>query len=212
MSLLVALELRRRRVELALAIPAGLALRLIDLNLWQALCVEAIVLTAFSVAHALRGPARMRPAMTVLAGLAPTVAACSLFLVAAGVPLLVHVVLLAWSLAVAAGADWASRSLGPGYRAVAVTGALAAVALLAPLLGSPAFPTGANLSLIVSPLVSAGLALGVEVAQAPPLYTMSSIGVVEFRYPPVGLHPVLAMAFAAIVLARSSSLRSRRWA
>ncbi len=116
-------------------------------------------------------------------------------------------VLLTWVIAVAAGGELAGRALGPGPAALAVTAVPAAIALTAPLIGSPLFPEASSVALTICPLVAAGRAMGIEVAQAAPLYELSSLGITEFRYPPTIVHPLLASLLAIGFVARAA----RRW-
>ncbi len=189
-----------------------------DLNPWRALCVEGIVLTAIASLHAVRGPSEGRPAMPVGPGLFVTVATASVFLLVAGAGAglaagpgwwLAAGVLMAWVLVVSAGGELAGRTWGPGPGALLATALPATLALGAPLLGSPFFPEASDVALTVSPLVAAGRVLGVEIAQAPPLYQWSSLGITEFRYPSPMLHPALACAAAAGFLHRAARRRSR---
>ena len=62
---LVALELRRRSADLVCAAAGGVYIGTRDLNPWQALCVEGIVLTALASLHSVRGPSEDRRAMPV---------------------------------------------------------------------------------------------------------------------------------------------------
>jgi len=217
-ALLVGLEVRRRAPDVAVAALAGIWLASRDLNPWRTLCVEGIVLTAIASLHAVRGPSEGRPAMPVGPGLLVTLATATVFLLVAGVGAgmgaapawwLAGGVLMAWVLVVSAGGEVAGRTWGPGPGALLATALPATLALGAPLLGSPFFPEASGVALAVSPLVAAGRLLGVEIAQAPPLYQWSSLGITEFRYPSPMLHPVLACVVAAGFLHRATRRRSR---
>ena len=215
---LLGLELRRRTPDLLLAVAGGAWIGTRDLNRWQALCVEGIVLTAIAALHAVRGPSDDRRALPVGPAIVLTCAVAAALLLAAGILSgaassgawwSARGVLICWVIAVAAGGEAAGRAFGPGPAALAVTAVPAALALTAPLIGSPLFPTASGVALVLSPLVTAGRALGIEVAQAAPLYELSRLGVTEFRYPAPVVHPALALLLAAGFLSRAARRRSR---
>ena len=208
-------ELLRRRWDLAAmaGLGAGCSLAAGDLNSWERLLVEAGVVTVLACTHAVRGVAEERPWLPVGPALAVTgigLLAC-LLLAGAVAPatltgpwLAARGVLLAWGLAVAAAGEAAGQRLGPRGAALAVLGAPVAACFLSPIVFSPVFPTGTSLALLVCPVVAAGRALGIEVAIRPPLYDLSVLGVVEFRYPPYPLHPLLALVLAAGFVRRAA--------
>jgi len=209
-------ELRRRRWDLAVLGAAGLGLGAAAgrLDRWELLVAEALVVTVFACAHSLRGVSEDRPAAPVGPALWLTWLAVAGMLVVVGIlgtvlgrqgsgHLLSRCILLAWAVGVSSAAEVAGRRFGPGPLALAVVSLPALACFLAPLLGSPFFPTGAGLALLASPVVSAGRALGIEVAVRPPLYELSSLGVVEFRYPPPHAHPILALILATGFIGRA---------
>jgi hypothetical protein len=224
--LLLGFEARRRRIDLGLAIAGGAWIGIRDLNPWEALCVEGIVLTAVATLHAVRGPAEDRRAMPVGPAIIMTLLVAAALSTAAGAMAasmgsgglaldgwwLSRCILLCWVLVVAAGGEAAGRWLGAGPAALALTGVPAVVALTAPLIGSPFFPAASSIALAISPLVSAGAVLGIDVAQTSPLYDLSSLGVMELQYPPPALHPSVAMVLSVGFLYRAARRRSRKCA
>ncbi len=219
LPLLLRAELSRRRFDLAamggLGLGAGLAGG--DLNSWERLLVEAGVVSALACTHAVRGVAEDRPLLPVGPGLVVSGLGLLAFLLAAGLStpgtltgpwLAARLVLLAWGLCVAAGGEAAGRRHGPGGAALAAVAVPAAICFFAPILFSPLFPAGTSLALLVSPVVAAGRALSIEVAIRPPVYDLSVLGVVEFRYPPYHLHPVLALVLAAGFVRRAVRRRA----
>lgn len=216
-AFLLRMELRRRAPDLAVAALMGACLPMWGLNAWEALCVEGVVVTAVAALHVVRGPRRARPALPVAPGLVVSVAAAAAVCLSAGLVAgavltgpwwTSRAVLVCWAAGVASGAELAVRTLGPWYGALSATAVAATAVLLAPLIGSPLFPAAADAAMAASPLVTAGLLLGVEVAQAAPLYAWSTIGLVEFRYPPVALNPALALTAALALALWSGRIRS----
>jgi hypothetical protein len=216
--LLVGLEVRRRTPDLLFAVIGGAWIGTRELNRWQSLCVEGIVLTAIAALHSVRGPSEDRRSMPVGPGLLVTCWVAVVVVLAVGTLSgaaafgswwIAQGVLIAWVIAVAAGGEAAGRAWGPGAAALAITAVPAAIALTAPLIGSPLFPEASGVALTVSPLVAAGRAMGIEVAQAAPLYELSRLGVTEFRYPSTAVHPALALLLAAGFLWRAARTRSR---
>ena len=218
---LVRAELGRRRWDVAgfvaVAIGVGVATR--ALNSWERLLVEVGVVTTWALIHAVRGVAEDRPCLRPGPGLLVTgsVLVGLLLVGAVSAPMTLSVawlgargVLLCWTLAVAAAAEAAGQRLGPTGAALASVSVPATVCILAPILFSPIFPWGTSLALLVSPVVAAGRALGIEVAIRSPLYELSTLGVVEFRYPPSVLHAALALILAAGFIRRAWRRSSHR--
>lgn len=200
-------ELLRRRADVAgfVVLAGALGVATAGLNAWERLLVEVGVVTAWSLIHAIRGVPEDRPAPRPGPGLAVT-AGVTIVLLAVGCVtapatwtadwLAARTVLASWALVLAAAAESAAQRFGPTGAALAAVSLPATACLLAPVLGSPIFPIGTGISLLASPVVAAGRALEIEVAIRPPLYELSTLGVMEFRYPPWPLHAALALLLA----------------